>query len=65
VDEVSHIKPSPVKEVETFLPDLFHLYGDFYQKIVGALTEIIEMGAKTGEFRSDVNPVVLAYPVAS
>jgi AcrR family transcriptional regulator len=63
VDEVSYIKPSLVKEVETFFPDVFYVYGDFYRKIVSALTHIIEEGAKEGEFRSDVNPVVFAYMV--
>ena len=63
VDEVSYIKPSLVKEVETFFPDVFDVYGDFYRKIVSALTCIIEEGAGSGEFRSDVNPVVFAYMV--
>jgi len=63
VDEVSYIKPSLVKEVETFFPDVFSVYGEFYRKIVNALTCIIEEGAKEGEFRSDVNPVVFAYLV--
>jgi AcrR family transcriptional regulator len=63
VDEVSHIKPSLVKEVETYFPDVFDVYGDFYQKIVNTLIRIIEQGERSGEFRSDVNPVVLAYMV--
>ncbi len=63
VDEVSYIKPFLVKEVETFFPEVFIVYGDFYRKIVSALTQIIEEGAREGEFRSDVNPVVLAYLV--
>ncbi|NPV58323.1 MAG: TetR/AcrR family transcriptional regulator [Actinobacteria bacterium] len=63
VDEVSHIKPSLVKEVETYFPDVFDVYGDFYRKIVGGLTAIIEEGARNGEFRTDVNPVVFAYMV--
>jgi len=63
VDEVSHIKPSLVKEVEALFPDVFEVYGNFYRKIVGGLTRIIEEGAKSGEFRSDVNPVVFAYMV--
>ncbi|MBN2025907.1 MAG: TetR/AcrR family transcriptional regulator [Actinobacteria bacterium] len=63
VDEVSYIKPSLVKEVETFFPDVFSVYGDFYRKIVSAVTSIIEEGARQGEFRSDVNPVVFAYMV--
>lgn len=63
VDEVSHIKPSLVKEVETYFPDVFDIYGDFYQKIVNTLIRIIEQGERSGEFRSDVNPVVLAYMV--
>ncbi len=63
VDEVSYIKPSLVKEVETFFPHVFDVYGDFYRKIVGGLTAIIEEGARKGEFRTDVNPVVFAYMV--
>ncbi len=63
VDEVSHIKPSLVKEVETFFPEVFGVYGDFYRKIVDALTRIIEEGARESEFRCDVNPVVFAYMV--
>jgi AcrR family transcriptional regulator len=63
VDEVSHIKPSLVKEVETYFPDVFGVYGDFYQKIVNTLIRIIEQGENSGEFRCDVNPVVLAYMV--
>lgn len=63
VDEVSDIKPSLVKEVEALFPEVFEVYGDFYQKIVAGLTRIIEEGARSGEFRSDVNPVVFAYLV--
>jgi len=63
IDEVSHIKPSLVREVETYFPDVFDIYGDFYQKIVNTLICIIEQGERSGEFRSDVNPVVLAYMV--
>ncbi|MEW6553019.1 MAG: TetR/AcrR family transcriptional regulator [Actinomycetota bacterium] len=63
IDEVSHIKPSLVSEVETYFPDVFDIYGDFYQKIVNTLIRIIEQGERSGEFRSDVNPVVLAYMV--
>ncbi len=63
IDEVSYIKPSLVREVENFLPEVFDVYGDFYRKIVAALTRIIEEGASEGEFRSDVNPVVFAYMV--
>ena len=63
VDEVSYIKPFLVKEVETFFPEVFVVYGDFYRKIVSALTQIIDEGASEGEFRSDVNPVVFAYLV--
>ncbi|MDY6793958.1 MAG: TetR/AcrR family transcriptional regulator [Actinomycetota bacterium] len=62
-DEVSNIKPSLVEEVETFFPDVFDVYGEFYRRIVGALTRIIDEGAVSGEFRSDVNPVVFAYMV--
>lgn len=63
VDEVAQIKPSLVKEVETFFPDVFEVYGDFYQKLVAGLTDIIEEGMRNGEFRSDINPLVLAYLV--
>jgi AcrR family transcriptional regulator len=63
IDEVSYIKPSLVKEVETYFPDVFDIYGDFYQKIVNTLIGIIEQGERSGEFRSDINPVVLAYMV--
>jgi len=63
VDELSHIKPSLVKEVETFFPDVFNVYGDFYRRIVGGVVSIIEEGTRTGIFRSDVNPVVFAYLV--
>jgi TetR/AcrR family transcriptional regulator, cholesterol catabolism regulator len=63
VDEVSYIKPALIKEVETFFPDVFVVFGRFYQKIVNALISIIDQGEKSGEFRSDVNPVVLAYMV--
>lgn len=63
IDEVSNIKPSLVREVETYFPDVFDIYGDFYQKIVNTLIRIIEEGERSGEFRSDVNPVVLAYMV--
>lgn len=63
VDELSHIKPSLVKEVETFFPDVFDVYGDFYRRIVGGVVNIIEEGARTGIFRSDVNPLVFAYLV--
>ena len=63
IDEVSYIKPSLVKEVETYFPDVFDIYGDFYQKIVNTLISIIEQGERSGEFRSDINPVVLAYMV--
>ena len=63
IDEVSHIKPSLVREVEAYFPDVFDIYGDFYQKIVNTLISIIEQGERSGEFRSDVNPVVLAYMV--
>lgn len=63
VDEVSEIKPSLVKEVEIYFPDVFDVYGNFYRKIVGALVRIIEEGARRGEFRSDVNPVVFAHLV--
>jgi hypothetical protein len=52
-----------VEEVETFLPDIFDIYGDFYQKIVNGLAGLIEEGATGGEFRSDVSPVVFAYMV--
>jgi AcrR family transcriptional regulator len=63
IDEVSHIKPSLVREVETYFHAVFDIYGDFYQKIVNTLIRIIEQGERSGEFRSDVNPVVLAYMV--
>lgn len=63
VDELSHIKPSLVKEVETFFPDVFDVYGDFYRRIVGGVVNIIEEGTRTGIFRSDVNPLVFAYLV--
>jgi AcrR family transcriptional regulator len=63
VDELSHIKPSLVKEVETFFPDVFNVYGDFYRRIVAGVVSIIEEGTRTGVFRSDVNPLVFAYLV--
>ena len=62
-DEVSQIKPSLVEEVETFFPDVFEVYGDFYRKLVAGLTAIIEEGVSSEEFRSDINPLVLAYLV--
>jgi AcrR family transcriptional regulator len=62
-EEVSNIKPSLVKEVETYFPDVFIVYGDFYGKLVSGLTGIIEEGARSGEFRRDLSPVVLAYLV--
>lgn len=61
VDEVSHIKPWLVKEVETFFPEVFDIYGDFYRRIVSGVVRVIEEGMRTGEFRSDVNPLVFAY----
>ncbi len=63
VDEVSHIKPSLVKEVETFFPEVFEVYGDFYGRLVEGLTAIIEEGVRSGEFRGDISPLVLAYLV--
>ncbi len=61
VDEVSQIKPWLIKEVETYFPDVFDVYGDFYRKIVGGVVTVIEEGMRTGIFRSDVNPLVFAY----
>jgi AcrR family transcriptional regulator len=63
VDEVSHIKPSLVEEVEAFFPEVFEVYGDFYGRLVAGLTSIIEEGVRSGEFRGDINPLVLAYLV--
>ena len=61
VDEVSQIKPWLVKEVETFFPEVFDVYGDFYRKIVGGVVSIIEEGMRSGVFRSDINPLVFAH----
>lgn len=61
VDEVSQIKPWLIKEVETYFPEVFDVYGDFYRKIVGGVVTVIEEGMRSGVFRSDVNPVVFAY----